>query len=55
MTYALYKMNMDAVKPSILKTPKSSLASSADWRLVEMLASKYPHLHRRYLAEEGFK
>jgi hypothetical protein len=55
MTYALYKMNMDAVKPAILATSKADLPKSGDWRLVEMLASKYPHLHRRYLNEEGFK
>ncbi len=55
MNYDLYKFNMDSVKPTIQTTSKPGLKDSAEWRLVEMLSSKYPHLHKRYLMEGGFE
>lgn len=55
MNYDLYKQNIDAVKPILAQTTKASLSDSPEWRMVEMLSTHYPHLHKRYLIEEGFE
>jgi hypothetical protein len=46
MTYELYKRNLEQCD---FVSSKVHHVSSSDWRLVEMLASKYPLLHARYM------